>query len=127
MKIKLKGRTSPEQVGTVINHFGIPFTVQKDKSFIADVDEEIAKMQLDAGRVVKVEENNEAIDSRNNDQNSVKNESNQIDEAEITEDDLRNMQKHELIVFAKDNFNVDLDEAKKKNELIEEILSLSED
>lgn len=55
MKVTMNGRKSIEAPGTVVSHFGHAFVVQEDHTLVADIDDEMAEMEIAAGRMAKVE------------------------------------------------------------------------
>lgn len=56
MKVTLNGRRSIEAAGTVVSHFGHAFVVQEDQTLVAEVDDEMAEVEVASGRMAKVED-----------------------------------------------------------------------
>lgn len=56
MKVTISGRKSNAEAGSIENHFGHPFVVQEDQTLVADIDSEMAELEVAAGRMAKVED-----------------------------------------------------------------------
>lgn len=55
MKVTMNGRKSNADAGSIENHFGHAFVVQKDKTLVADIEDEMAEHEIASGRMAKAE------------------------------------------------------------------------